>query len=186
MKILGAVLAGGQSSRFGSDKALARIGDETLLERVRAALARQSDAVCVVGRCHDGLTIPDWPRPGMGPLGGLAGALRYADQRSYDLVLTSALDIPDLPGDLARQLAAAPAFVADQPVVGLWRVADSPILERLLTGETRRSMRAFCKACGARAVKLEALLSNINRPSDLEDFMNRMTPRHATHRLSAV
>jgi len=48
--ILGAVLAGGQSSRFGSDKALAALGGRTLLERAVASLETHCDGVIVVGR----------------------------------------------------------------------------------------------------------------------------------------
>ena len=48
--ILGAVLAGGQSSRFGSDKALAELGGATLLERAVDALSAWCEKVVVVGR----------------------------------------------------------------------------------------------------------------------------------------
>ena len=48
--LLGAVLAGGRSERFGSDKALARLGGRTLLEQAVEALGAQCDAVIVVGR----------------------------------------------------------------------------------------------------------------------------------------
>ena len=47
---LGAVLAGGQSSRFGSDKALAVLYGQTLLTRAVATLAQWCDTVVVVGR----------------------------------------------------------------------------------------------------------------------------------------
>ena len=48
--ILGVVLAGGQSSRFGSDKALAELGGRTLLARAIDALATCCDHVVVAGR----------------------------------------------------------------------------------------------------------------------------------------
>jgi molybdopterin-guanine dinucleotide biosynthesis protein A len=77
--ILGAVLAGGQSSRFGSDKALAELDGRTLLARAVEALQAQCDAVVVVGREDAPVpTLPDRPRPGMGPLGGIAAALHHA------------------------------------------------------------------------------------------------------------
>ena len=52
MRVLGVVLAGGQSRRFGSDKALAEIAGRTLLDRAVATLARQVDTVVVAGRFH--------------------------------------------------------------------------------------------------------------------------------------
>lgn len=166
MRLLGAVLAGGMSSRFGSDKAMAVLDGGRLLDRVCAALALQCNAVCVVGRD----AVQDWPRPGLGPLGGLAGALRHARDEGFGEVLTSAVDIPDLPSDLAGQLDPGPAFVADQPVVGRWRTADLPLLETILQGAGKRSMNAFARACSARPVALRAPLANINTPEDLAHF----------------
>lgn len=171
MRLLGAVLAGGMSSRFGSDKAMAVLDGGSLLDRVCAALAPQCDAVCVVGRDTVGRNaVQDWPGAGLGPLGGLAGALRHARDEGFGEVLTSAVDIPDLPSDLAGQLGPGPAFVADQPVVGRWRTADLPLLEAILQGAGRRSMHAFARACSARPVALRAPLANINTPEDLAHF----------------
>src|SRR3546814_5673419 len=62
VKTLGAVLAGGRSSRFGSDKALAMLGGRTLLDHAQAALRPHCDALIVVGR---GEGLADWPQPDM-------------------------------------------------------------------------------------------------------------------------
>ncbi|MFD1958725.1 NTP transferase domain-containing protein [Novosphingobium panipatense] len=68
--ILGAVLAGGQSTRFGSDKALAEIGGRTLLSLAVDMLSGWCELVVVTGReTAPARTVPDWPRAGMGPLG---------------------------------------------------------------------------------------------------------------------
>ncbi|MBA3896663.1 MAG: NTP transferase domain-containing protein, partial [Sphingomonadaceae bacterium] len=63
--ILGAVLAGGASRRFGSDKALAMRDGRPLIAHVVDALATQVDAVVVCGRDWGGLpSIADRPAPG--------------------------------------------------------------------------------------------------------------------------
>ena len=54
--ILGAVLAGGQSTRFGSDKALAELDGSTLLTRAVDLLAGWCEHVVVVGR-EDARTV---------------------------------------------------------------------------------------------------------------------------------
>ena len=172
MKLLGAVLAGGLSSRFGSDKALARINESSLIERAVETLEAQCDAVCVVGReLAPSPVVKDWPRAGLGPLGGVAGAMQYARNHGFAEILTVAVDIPDLPSDLANHLAPAPAFVRDQPVVGRWRTADLELLSKLFAGEGRYAMRRFADMCEARPVTLDRPLANINTEQDLHDYL---------------
>lgn len=165
--ILGAVLAGGQSRRFGSDKALAVSGGATLLEHAVAALEAQCDAVIVVGRGEAPCaTVDDWPQAGAGPLGGVAAALRHAHDKGYAAVLTCGVDCLDLPGDLADRLAPGPAYVAEQPVVGLWPVEAAGEACARVSGEGSRSMRGFAEAVGARPVSVP-MIRNINWPEDL-------------------
>jgi len=171
--ILGAVLAGGQSRRFGSDKALALLAGETLLARAVAQLAGWCDAVVVAGRAAaPAPCVADWPAPGMGPLGGLAGALAHAGAHGFAAVLSIGVDSLGLPEDLPARLAAPPAFVAAQPVVGLWPTTALPALRALLEGDGRHSMRAFAEAIGAVSVILPAAPANINTPEDLAALQN--------------
>lgn len=172
--ILGAVLAGGQSTRFGSDKALAELGGRTLLVRAVEALEGLCDAVVVVGReTAPAPTLPDWPHAQMGPLGGIAAALHHARDAGYDAVLTCAVDSVGISDDLLGQLGSAPAYSADQPVIGLWPTSCSAALDALLTSDGRHSMLAFAAAIGARAVRLEKNPANINTPADLESAERR-------------
>jgi hypothetical protein len=71
-RTLGAILAGGRSRRFGSDKALARLGGERLIDRAAAALRPQVDRLIVCGRVMPAMVcVADRPSPDLGPLGGL-------------------------------------------------------------------------------------------------------------------
>jgi len=171
-RVLGAVLAGGRAARFGSDKALAVLGGRTLLDHAISRLSGWCGEVVVVGRNAAPVpTLPDWPRPGMGPLGGMAAALRHAEAAGYAAVLTCGVDSLGLPEDLPELLAPAPAYVADQPVVGLWPAAEGArAVAAILGAETRHSMRALAEAVGARAVVLPVPSVNINRPEDLAAF----------------
>ena len=165
---LGAILAGGQARRFGSDKAHALYEGERLIDRVAAALLAQSVGLVVCGREEPGFRcIPDWPEAGLGPLGGLAAALRHAGEQGFSHVLSTGVDVPDLPFDLADTLAGeGAAIVASQPVVGLWPVEAGAVLEAFLAGGGR-SLYRFADAIGARWVELAAPLMNVNRPEDL-------------------
>lgn len=167
--ILGAVLAGGQSSRFGSDKALAEIEGQSLLAIAVGRLSGWCDTVVVVGREHaPAPTIADWPRPGMGPLGGMAAALRLARKKGFTQVLTVGVDSPGLPDDLPERLKPAPAYLADQPVIGLWPAEADEAIMAILESDGRHSLRAFAERIGARAVSLDTEVANINTADDLE------------------
>ncbi|MFM5931891.1 MAG: molybdenum cofactor guanylyltransferase [Novosphingobium sp.] len=167
-RILGAVLAGGQSTRFGSDKALAELDGVRLIDLAVSALAQWCDAVVIVGRTDGPVPVlPDWPAPDMGPLAGLAAALRHARGEGFDQVLTCGVDSPGLPADLPARLDPAPAVLADQPVIGLWPARAAEAAETILLGSGRHSMRALAEAVGARLVTLAAPPANVNFPQDL-------------------
>jgi len=166
--ILGVVLAGGQSTRFGSDKALAELGGRTLLARAVDMLSGWCEYVVVAGReTAPAPCIPDWPRAGMGPLAGIAAGLRLARDEDYASVLTMGVDSVGLPDNLLELLSPAPAYVESQPVVGHWPVTAVDAIETLLLAEGKHSMLAFAGAIGATAVKIGNKPANINTPADL-------------------
>ena len=146
MRILGAVLAGGRSSRFGSDKAEADWRGRTLADHAAEAIRPYVDAVVRVGGL-DG--VPDLPRAGLGPLGGIAGALDHAAAHGYDSVLTIACDMPRLPVDLVEALLRrAPAYCADAPVLGHWLSALGAQAMAYAEGEDR-SVIGWARSVGA-------------------------------------
>lgn len=168
VRLLGAILAGGQSRRFGSDKAVALIDGTRLIDRVAAILAEQCEAVVVCGRNEDEWQcLADRPTSGLGPLAGLSAALAHGAGQGFDAVLASGCDIPDLPLDLARRLdGEGAAIVESQPVVGLWPVMLAPALDRFLAGGGR-SLYRFADHVGARRAVLDPPLGNVNTPADL-------------------
>ena len=172
--ILGVVLAGGQSTRFGSDKALAEIDGHTLLARAVDALSGWCEHVIVAGReTAPAPTIPDWPHPGMGPLAGIAAGLHHARDEGYDTVLTCGVDSMNLPENLLELLSPAPAYLESQPVIGHWPAGAGDAIETLLLAEGKHSMLSFAGAIGATAVKIAAKPANINTPADLAAMERR-------------
>lgn len=166
--ILGAVIAGGRSTRFGSDKALAMIGGERLIDRTIAALDPQVDRLVMCGREWPGcLSLADRPQAGLGPLGGLAAALRYARLCGFAKLLSVPVDTLAIPHDLVAILAGpGPAVFAGQHLIGLWPAALSPLLDAHL-GTGQRSVRSWLDACSARRIAEPCPIGNANRPADL-------------------
>lgn len=171
MSVLGAILAGGKATRFGSDKALAMLDGLPLIDHVASSLAKQCDSLVVVGRMQDGYQcVDDRPAPDMGPLAGLAGALAYASSNGFGYVLSVGVDAPGIPDDLRAMLEPAPAYVVNQPVIGLWPVTALSLLDQILVSDERHSMLHFIERLGARGVVLDSPPANINTPADLENL----------------
>jgi len=172
MKLLGAILAGGRSSRFGSDKALAVIGGKPLIAHVAEALSGQCDQLVVCGRDWPGLArVDDWPQPDLGPLGGLCGALRHADANGFDAVLSAGCDVLPVPANLAALLAPGPAYIQDQWLFGLWPAALADRLEQFLATSSLHSIRAWIIECSARSVRFGGEFFNLNTHRDMERLL---------------
>jgi molybdopterin-guanine dinucleotide biosynthesis protein A len=103
------ILAGGQSSRFGADKALLPLGGQPLLARTVAALAALTADLIVVTNdpaAHGALglparLVPD-VEPGRGPLMGIYSGLQAA---RHDYAFVVACDMPLLSLPLMRHMA---------------------------------------------------------------------------------
>ena len=124
--ISGIVLAGGGSSRFGSDKLAAAFDDVPLLDRAVAAVAAGCSEVIVVLAPDDDRELPVAavpvrravdPAPHGGPLVGLLAGLEAARE---PVVIVAGGDMPTLSPDvlaaLVRALTAAEAW-ADAAVL---------------------------------------------------------------------
>jgi molybdenum cofactor guanylyltransferase len=143
-----AVLAGGGSRRFGSDKRLVRIEATTLLGRT-LALARSisDDVLLVVADADDaerivaalgpevtGVQVGTDLRRGVGPVAGLEAALASA---SHELVMVLAADHPRLRRDLLDLVITTADASPDAPAVAL---AGPRGPEPMLTIYRRRSL----------------------------------------------
>jgi molybdenum cofactor guanylyltransferase len=172
MKRLGAIIAGGQSRRFGSDKAAVLIEGKALIEHVADGLRPQVDALVVVGRLWPGLvSILDRPSAQMGPLGGLCGALHYAAQEGFDLVLTTGCDTLPVADYSRLGEGEVPTVVLGQRLSGLWPASLAEQLEAHLLAQTNWSVRHWMAMSRAAEVDLGVEFHNLNRTTDLDGFV---------------
>jgi molybdenum cofactor guanylyltransferase len=174
MKLLGAILAGGQSRRFGSDKAQALLQGKALLDHVIDALLPQVDTLVIIGRTWRELaTIADHPQAGGGPLFGLCASLRHGAIEGFDKVLTAGCDVLPIPAQLRDDLAGdGAAIIAGQPLLGLWPTSLAPALEAHILSQADHSLRGWCAACLARHVESRSALYNMNTSADLDGYLS--------------
>ena len=98
------ILAGGASSRMGTDKSQLLIENQTFVERITTTLLTITDSVRLVG-VRDNSQLPTVPDiyPQWGALGGLHAAVS-ACRRDWAIVV--ACDLPFVTSDLFRRLAS--------------------------------------------------------------------------------
>ncbi|MDQ3388892.1 MAG: molybdenum cofactor guanylyltransferase, partial [Gemmatimonadota bacterium] len=106
---LAAILAGGASRRFGAPKGLARIGERTLVARIaEAAHGAHLEAVLITSEPERYTELALRSRPdllaGVGPLGGIHAALRWAEDEGRPGVLVLPCDAPFLSAGLLRAI----------------------------------------------------------------------------------
>lgn len=186
----GLILAGGKSSRMGSDKISLPFGADTLLTHIRARLAPQVSAVAVNGPLslqlpkgvrHVPDTLPGQPGPLAGVLAGLRDLSRHRPDEAHLLTVPS--DAPFFPEDLVRLLmSAAPgpetvAIAASggrvHPVFGLWPVSLANDLENWLRNSENRRVSDYLGRHQVVTVEWGIICTTAGL---LDPFMNLNTP----------
>ncbi len=190
------VLAGGKSTRMGSDKAFLEFEGRTLLNRALDLAQSVAAHVCIVGSAEKlgGNVEGDSARaeqivedvfPDCGPLGGIHAALRSSQT---DLNLILAVDLPFIPAAFlqyligeARKAPQAMAVFAQaggqkQPLCALYRRGFADAAEKALRAGRNRIDLLFA-TIPVRMIDEEqlraagfsaAIFRNLNTPADLE------------------
>ena len=186
---LGGVLVGGQSRRFGSDKATAHVGGRSMAALAVRTLREVSDPVVLLGgdgRLATRMALP-WredARPGCGPLAGVASGLLWAAELDRPGLLVLACDLPLVTPVLMKTIfdAAEPdvdAVVTHldppdvQPLCAWYGPTSLPVVEASLeSGEY--SMRSLLARLRVRTLAeagtpepVRPLLLNVNTPEEL-------------------
>lgn len=192
MKIVGLLLAGGQSRRMGGgDKALRLLGGVSLLERVVARLRPQVKALVLNANGDPsrfaGFRLPivaDSVADFAGPLAGVLAGLDWAaiHHADCDMVASVATDAPFFPLDLVARLrqgleeagadlACAASGSHTHPVFGLWPVRLREELRRAVVEEGMRKVDAWTGRYKLAIVHFADRpidpFFNANRPEDL-------------------
>ena len=189
-RVLGVVLCGGSSSRFGADKAVAQLGGRPLLELVVQRAGPQVDCLILnlnqpneISSLDEFPVVRDLDDARRGPLAGVLAALDWASRQlpGWRWIATFPVDSPFFPDDLVHRLADAaipsgrPAIATSggqsHPTFALWPVECRTALGRFLVDDNKRSVAGFARFMEAQEVDYPIIpfdpFFNINRPTDL-------------------
>ena len=178
------ILSGGLSRRFGSNKALARLDGERLIDQLIDRLANQTSGPIVVNAPDEdayGLPaiefIEDEVGDKLGPLAGIHAAINWAEQHGYESVCTTPVDTPFVPINYVSSMTSVRGPVIASfagkyhPIHGAWPVTLKDSLEAGITAGMRAVMSwvdtidatvlDFSDSCEADP------FININRPADI-------------------
>jgi phospholipid/cholesterol/gamma-HCH transport system ATP-binding protein len=148
------VLAGGRSSRMGSNKALLRLGAQTLLQRILRTASEALGNARIVGSKNIYAQFGDVVEdiyPGCGPLGGIHAAL---SSTNTDLNLILSVDMPQMTprflkwlteqAATARELIVVPYAAGGlQPLCATYRRDILPAIEQALKNGDFKIGRLF-------------------------------------------
>jgi molybdopterin-guanine dinucleotide biosynthesis protein A len=191
-RVSGLVVAGGSSTRFGTDKRTVRLGGITLLDRAIALLAAVADDVMVAAQPSGTVDLTGLPatvrvvpdaRPDRGPMAGILAGLRLA---RWERLLVIPADMPMLTPQFLRFLidrapdaaVTVPQWEAGlEPLVAVYRRTCVPGLAALVERGTT-AIHAFISSTELPVRRVHEpeirthgdpalLFLNINTPDDL-------------------
>ena len=184
LRLAGAVLCGGASTRMGTDKALVEWDGVPMAARMASALrAVGCDPVMAVGGDAAalgamGLRVEPDRHPGDGPFGGVMTALAVVGG-DRDAVAVVSCDMPLLTPDtllvLVGALAACPADVLCavgatdrvQPMCAVWRTSALEVMASEHAAGERRLWRLLERHPHVQVEVPTRDVTNVNTPDDL-------------------
>ena len=191
--ILGVILAGGKSSRFGSNKADAHLGDKTLLEHTIAKVKKNFLEVLIVSNEEiikknkkNIFLVKDFIKGQLGPLIGILSAMKWIEQnnKKYKWIATFPCDTPFFDDSIIEKLKNCSIsndhllfFLNSRKkrhnIFGLWSLKLIDILEEDIRSNNFRKVELWADKIGVQKIEVNTegfdKFLNINTLGDLED-----------------
>jgi len=186
----GIILAGGKSTRFGSDKSFMKINGQPLLKKQIALFKKKFKKIIIVSdnsghKYRDTQTVKDIV-PGCGPLGGIYSGLVMSSS-FYNFVI--ACDMPNINLRLLKHMiklkngfdAVMPCLKnGSEPLFAIYSKKCIPVIEKMINEDNLRIKKFFDKIKLKKIKKEEivkfgkpeVLFFNINTPDDYEKLLS--------------
>ena len=194
--ILGTVLAGGKSQRFGEDKSQVKLGDKLLIDYILSEVIEEFKEILVVSnslidfRKSEKITVIEDIKKNLGPLGGVLTAMKWIkdNNKDYKWISTFPADTPFFKRSILQK------FLQDiQPkesklffiksnntrhnIFGIWSIDLMDKLEEDLN-KGERKVELWANSIGVKTINIEFQnedpFFNINTKEDLEKAKERL------------
>ena len=189
--ILGVVLAGGKSKRFGDDKTAAKLGNKSLLDHTIEKIEKKFDEILIISNNEKHVSIKknvfsakDLIEGHLGPLVGVLSAMEWIKKhkKNYNWIATFPCDTPFFDENLVDKIMNCPKNSSKKlfflksgnrrhNIFGLWSLELKDILlEDINKGH--RKVEEWANKVGSEIIEIndknDYTFLNINTKEDLE------------------
>jgi len=178
--ILGVVLAGGKSKRFGVDKSRVKLKDKTLIEHTLDKIKSKFNTIIIVSN-HENYngytTIKDCIDGQLGPLVGVLSAMKWVKKNNYDYnwIATFPCDTPFFDTTLINKfieasnlndslLYFAKSAEKRHNIFGLWSLKLIETLEKDIVENNHRKVEKWANKVGVKTINISY--------NELDSFFN--------------
>ena len=188
--VLGVVLAGGKSQRFGEDKSQVKLGDKILIDYILSEIIDEFNEVLVVSnnsinfRKSKKISLIQDFKKDLGPLGGVLTAMKWVkdNNKDYQWISTFPVDTPFFKNQILKDFLKNINQEEDKlffiksnntrhNIFGIWSIDLIDKLEEdLIRGE--RKVELWANSVGVKNIEMEFdnkdPFFNINTKEDLK------------------
>ena len=194
--ILGTVLAGGKSQRFGADKSQVKLGNKLLIDYILSEIIDEFNEVLVVSNnqinfeSSEKISLIKDFKQGLGPLGGVLTAMKWIKDKNknYQWISTFPADTPFFKNEILKdflksinqddgKLFFIKSNNTRHNIFGLWSVDLMDRLEKDLD-KGERKVEVWANSIGVKSINMkfenEDPFFNINTKDDLKKAMEKL------------
>ena len=194
--ILGTVLAGGKSQRFGEDKSQVKLGDKLLIDYILTEIIDEFNEVLVISnnpinfKESEKISLIRDFKKDLGPLGGVLTAMKWVkdNKKNYQWISTFPADTPFFKNQILKdflnkinieegKLFFIKSNNTRHNIFGLWSIDLMDKLEEDLN-KGERKVEVWANSIGVKIINIEFQnedpFFNINTKEDLEKAKDRL------------
>ena len=188
--ILGAVLAGGKSQRFGEDKSQVKLNGKFLIDYILSEIINEFNEILIVSnnqikfKNYENISLINDFKKDQGPLGGVLSAMKWAKEKNnkYEWISTFPVDTPFFKKEILQKFLSEINseesklfFIKSNNtrhnIFGIWSIDLMKKLEDDLNAGQRK-VEVWANSVGVKVINMEFINNdpffNINTKEDLE------------------